>query len=84
MGKPADFEGVSCCKRMSSCLPDSRLSPSERDKVLKSGYRTGTMPPCLLPLVAQWIEHLTSDQRVGGSSPSERANVFECPFRADG
>ena len=23
--------------------------------------------------VAQWIEHLTSDQRVGGSSPSERA-----------
>ena len=24
--------------------------------------------------VAQWIEHLTSDQRVGGSSPSERTN----------
>ena len=26
--------------------------------------------------VAQWIEHLTSDQRVGGSSPSERTNVY--------
>ena len=25
-------------------------------------------------LVAQWIEHLTTDQKVGGSSPSERAN----------
>ena len=24
-------------------------------------------------LVAQWIEHLTTDQKVGGSSPSERA-----------
>ena len=26
--------------------------------------------------VAQWIEHLTSDQRVGGSSPSERTIVY--------
>jgi hypothetical protein len=26
--------------------------------------------------VAQWIEHLTSDQKVGGSSPSGRANRF--------
>ena len=25
-------------------------------------------------LVAQWIEHLTTDQKVGGSSPSKRAN----------
>ena len=25
-------------------------------------------------LVAQWIEHLTTDQKVGGSSPPERAN----------
>ncbi len=24
-------------------------------------------------LVAQWIERLTTDQKVGGSSPSERA-----------
>jgi hypothetical protein len=24
-------------------------------------------------LVAQWIEHLTTDQKVGGSSPSKRA-----------
>jgi hypothetical protein len=32
---------------------------------------------CLMPVpyacVAQWIEHLTSDQRVGGSNPSARA-----------
>ena len=27
-------------------------------------------------LVAQRIEHLTTDQKVGGSSPSERASVF--------
>ena len=26
--------------------------------------------------VAQWIEHLTSDQRVGGSNPSGRATVL--------
>src|SRR4029078_8047928 len=25
-------------------------------------------------LVAQWTEHLTTDQKVGGSSPSERAS----------
>ena len=25
--------------------------------------------------VAQWIEHLTSDQTVGGSTPSRRANA---------
>ena len=25
-------------------------------------------------LVAQWIEHLTTDQKVGGSSPFERAS----------
>src|SRR5215472_6520169 len=28
-----------------------------------------------LALVAQRIEHLTTDQKVGGSSPSERAHV---------
>ncbi len=26
-------------------------------------------------LIAQWIEHLTTDQKVGGSSPSERAEA---------
>ena len=30
----------------------------------------------LTALVAQRIEHLTTDQKVGGSSPSERASVF--------
>jgi hypothetical protein len=30
----------------------------------------------LLAPVAQWIEHLTTDQKVGGSSPSGRANVL--------
>ena len=29
------------------------------------------VPPAL---VAQWIEHLTTDQKVGGSTPSERAH----------
>src|SRR5664280_2078463 len=28
--------------------------------------------------VAQWIEHLTSDQMVGGSNPSGRANTTTC------
>ena len=26
-------------------------------------------------LIAQWIEHLTTDQKVGGSSPFERAEA---------
>src|SRR6202007_1563 len=29
---------------------------------------------CAPALVAQWIEHLTTDQKVGGSTPSERAD----------
>ena len=33
---------------------------------------TGALPA----LVAQWIEHLTTDQKVGGSNPSERAEIF--------
>ena len=32
-----------------------------------------TYTRCLPALVAQWIEHLTTDQKVGGSTPSERA-----------
>ena len=28
-------------------------------------------------LVAQWIEHLTTDQKVGGSSPSRRAETHQ-------
>ena len=28
-------------------------------------------------LVAQWIEHLTTDQKVGGSTPSERAELVQ-------
>jgi hypothetical protein len=35
-----------------------------------NGQVTTTNPA----LVAQWIEHLTTDQKVGGSSPSERAS----------
>jgi hypothetical protein len=30
----------------------------------------------VLAPVAQWIEHLTTDQKVGGSSPSGRADFF--------
>ena len=35
----------------------------------------------MLASVAQWIEHLTSDQRVGGSSPSGRALWFRGALR---
>ncbi len=31
---------------------------------------------CLRAPVAQWIEHLTSDQGVGGSNPSGRATFL--------
>ena len=31
----------------------------------------------LQALVAQWIEHLTTDQKVGGSTPSERAEKLQ-------
>ena len=34
--------------------------------------------------VAQWIEHLTSDQRVGGSNPSGRAKTTTCCGRGAG
>ena len=34
-------------------------------------------------LVAQRIEHLTTDQKVGGSSPSERANLSTCGIQED-
>ena len=30
---------------------------------------------CCYALVAQWIEHLTTDQKVVGSTPAERTNV---------
>ena len=33
---------------------------------------TPSTRPKRFALLAQWIEHLASDQRVGGSSPSER------------
>ena len=37
---------------------------------------TGPVDSAVAPtaLVAQWIEHLTTDQKVGGSTPSERAD----------
>ena len=39
--------------------------------------REGGRLDCLAPaLVAQWIEHLTTDQKVGGSTPSERAKLL--------
>src|SRR5207344_1481068 len=31
--------------------------------------------------VAQWIEHLTTDQKVGGSTPSRRAELPRLPHR---
>src|SRR5260221_9744440 len=37
-----------------------------------------------LALVAQRIEHLTTDQKVGGSSPSERAQLTSPSPRAEG
>ncbi len=37
------------------------------------GYRPRWYHRFFRALVAQWIEHLTTDQKVGGSNPSERA-----------
>jgi hypothetical protein len=31
----------------------------------------------MIALVAQWIEHLTTDQKVVGSTPAERASQFD-------
>jgi hypothetical protein len=47
------------CERLDSLLASGRSLPIER-----------RAPPAL---VAQRIEHLTTDQKVGGSNPSERA-----------
>src|SRR5262249_7887195 len=46
--------------------PTGRRGPLSFDRPV---VYTGRSPA----LVAQWIEHLTTDQKVGGSSPSERA-----------
>ena len=50
-----------------------RLTPST--KYGRSHCRYTPLICSAQAFVAQWIEHLTSDQRVGGSSPSERTNV---------
>ena len=43
----------------------------DRERRERASYRILLKPA----LVAQRIEHLTTDQKVGGSSPSERAQV---------
>ena len=48
----------------------------DRERRERASYRILLKPA----LVAQRIEHLTTDQKVGGSSPSERAQV-RAPFR---
>jgi hypothetical protein len=45
---------------------DRRLLPTRREGAIIAAGRSAP--------VAQWIEHLTSDQAVGGSSPSRRAS----------
>ena len=50
-----------------------RSTPST--KYGRSHFRRAPLICSAQAFVAQWIEHLTSDQRVGGSSPSERTNV---------
>ena len=47
-----------------------RSTPST--KFGRSHFRHAPLICSAQAFVAQWIEHLTSDQRVGGSSPSER------------
>jgi hypothetical protein len=42
----------------------------------KNSLRLRVQLNCLHAPVAQWIEHLASNQRVGGSSPSGRASTF--------
>ena len=55
----------------SDFVPVARL---RLDSLLASAMlRRGRARPAL---VAQRIEHLTTDQKVGGSNPSERANVM--------
>ena len=68
--------------------PHPRLRQQDRRVLSRRRYRSGPAlqagrsPRIRLPaLVAQWIEHLTTDQKVGGSSPSERADeVLVGPF----
>ena len=51
---------------------DISLCPLQKTAVsLWTSQTTGHAP------VAQWIEHLTTDQKVGGSSPFER--TVQCP-----
>ena len=52
-----------------------RSTPST--KYGRSHFRRAPLICSAQAFVAQWIEHLTSDQRVGGSSPSERTTLFK-------
>ena len=69
-------------RRVASPTITFRLAPGQRSQT-PSGY---PLPLACLnvqvtaanpALVAQWIEHLTTDQKVGGSSPSERATSVQ-------
>lgn len=66
-----------------SSLASSKVRPSTAglcrlsSSLRPSATRFASAHPgriCLLPLVAQWIEHRSSEPRVGGSNPFERAN----------
>src|SRR5207248_2827537 len=52
----------------------AKRSPRARREAMRAAGTTDLPRTLTVPaLVAQWIEHLTTDQKVGGSSPSERA-----------
>ena len=59
---------VSVRARSRARLPTARLkAPNHRDRLAPEAH------PVAPALVAQWIEHRSSEPRVGGSNPSERA-----------
>src|SRR5262249_39813892 len=64
-----------CCSPHGICDPSTTARTSSSPCSFRTGRRNEPCPTLLSPaLVAQWIEHLTTDQKVGGSNPSERAN----------
>src|SRR5712664_3898538 len=58
-----------------SYVDGGRLARQASMRLAMRGGSGGTVDCRALALVAQRIEHLTTDQKVGGSSPSERATI---------
>ena len=62
-------------------LLHEKLTPREKARYNTQALEKIRMSVCPHAPVAQWIEHWTSDPRVGGSTPSGRATSYFPPLK---